>query len=573
MSSTLPLKEGVITLTEHTTGYNLSPIELGEDSSMGEVVNLDALIEREDFIAPLDDSRGAGEGGKQSASITDLTKGESFFSTLRKPDFQRETAAWSPQMVCDFIEAFVNTDLIPAVICWQSPARLTFIIDGAHRLSAIMAWIMDDYGAGAKSVEFYGKIPEEQERIHNKTRDLVKKRIGAYFEWRAETQRPGSIPQLSTKVRALAHARVPLLWVPGGDATKAEKAFFAINQSAVEIDPTELKILNARSKPNAVAARAIVRNATGNEYWKPFTEEGQKVVVDTAKAVYAALYRPPLQSPPKTEELPVAGHGYGSQTLPLIFDLVNIANGLPVEDASKGKKKYLIPQGQSTPDESQTVSVIRNTERIVRRITGTHPSSLGLHPAVYFYAANFKHQPTTVMAVAQLLMDLENTGAFLDFTKNRARFEDFLIGHKMYINQLTIKHGSMAKGYLQIRDYYNFVIERINNKKTDEEIEADLKENDKYYTLVKVKPTPSKQAKNFSHDAKNVKLMTDVLASAFICKCCGARIDKKSMHLDHVIDKSLGGAADIDNGQWLHPFCDSTAKGKWGTQHEKTGRV
>jgi hypothetical protein len=90
-------------------------------------------------------------------------------------------------MVCDFIEAFVNNDLIPAVICWQSPARLSFIIDGAHRLSSIIAWISDDYGAGKYSLEFYGKIPEEQERIHNKTRDMVDKRVGSYLKWRAET--------------------------------------------------------------------------------------------------------------------------------------------------------------------------------------------------------------------------------------------------------------------------------------------------------------------------------------------------------------------------------------------------
>jgi hypothetical protein len=56
---------------------------------MPEIVNLDALIGREDFIAPPDDTTGGGESGKQSASVTDLTKGESFSSTLRKPDFQR----------------------------------------------------------------------------------------------------------------------------------------------------------------------------------------------------------------------------------------------------------------------------------------------------------------------------------------------------------------------------------------------------------------------------------------------------------------------------------------------------
>jgi hypothetical protein len=64
---------------------------------LAEVVNLDALIPREDFIAPPDNtSSSAGELGKPSASATDLTARESFFETLRKPDFQRETAAWTP---------------------------------------------------------------------------------------------------------------------------------------------------------------------------------------------------------------------------------------------------------------------------------------------------------------------------------------------------------------------------------------------------------------------------------------------------------------------------------------------
>lgn len=487
---------------------------------MAEVVNLDALIPREDFIAPPDDNSGAGESGKQSASATDLTRGESFFSTLRKPDFQRETVAWSPAAVCDFIEAFVSNDLIPAVICWQSPARLTFIIDGAHRLSAIIAWIMDDYGAGSESIKFYGKIPDEQERMHLKTRDLVNKRVGSYVQWRTETMNPGSFPELKQKVRSLAHAKVPLLWVPGNDATKAEKAFFTINQSAVEIDSTELKILNARSRPNAVAARSIVRNATGTKYWESFSSDGQKAIIETAKAIYSALYSPPLQTPPRSEELPVAGHGYGSQSLPLIFDLVNIANGLPVEDSGKNKKKYLIPQGHSKPDEETTVKTVRETERLVRRITGKHASSLGLHPGVYFYATNFRHQPTAVLAVAKFITDLEAANAFVEFADNREEFEEFLVNHKMYINQLTIKHGSMVKGYLPICDYYHFVLDRINNGRIEKEVEADLAADPKYQTLVKERPTPSKRAKTFSQDAKNAKLLSDVLEKAFVCPLC-----------------------------------------------------
>ena len=552
---------GIITLTERVREVFYSPNHVGEDDPMSEVVNLDALIKREDFIAPLEGESPAGQGGKAQATVTDLTPGESFFGTLRKPDFQRETAAWSPSMVCDFIESFVNGDLIPAVICWQSSARLSFIIDGAHRLSAIIAWIMDDYGAGRQSVEFYGRIPGEQERINDKTRELVNKRVKSYVTWRAETQNPGSVPDLgAARVRALAHVKVPLLWVTGEDYKKAERAFFTINQSAVEIDPTELKILNARSKPNAIVSRAIVRNATGTKYWERFSPEGQKEIVTKARGIYSALYTPPLQTPPRTEELPVAGHGYGSQTLPLIFDLVNIANGLPVEDASKKKKLYQNPQGQTKPDEATSLLVMGRAERIVRRISGTDPSSLGLHPGVYFYAANMRHQPTAVLAVAQLITDLDKADGFIEFTRNRAAFETFLLSHKMFINQLTVKHGSMVKGYMAIRNYYGFILDQLSAGKNEPEIEEALAKHDRYQTLVKERPVSSRQSKAFSRDAKAVKLMLDVLQKTFVCNLCEARIDKKAMHLDHIQDKSVGGLGDIDNGQWTHPFCDSTYK-------------
>lgn len=327
---------------------------------MADVVNLDALIPREDFLAPQGSETG-GESGKASASVTDLTKGESFFSTLRKPDFQRETAAWSPVMIRDFVQAFIENDLIPSVICWQSPARLSFVIDGAHRLSAIVAWILDDYGYGDISKAFYNfKIPDEQIRIDKKTRELIDKEIGSYKKFRAETQIPGSAPELAANARALAHSNIPLLWVKGSDSAKAERAFFTINQSAVEINPTELKILNARTQANAISARAIVRNAAGHKYWQDFSQAGREEIEDAAKKIYAALYSPPLNPPIRTEDLPIAGHGYGSQTLPLIFDLVNIASKLPVVDASKLKKRFALNENREQPSEAGTIQVIRN---------------------------------------------------------------------------------------------------------------------------------------------------------------------------------------------------------------------
>jgi Protein of unknown function DUF262/HNH endonuclease len=526
---------------------------------MASVVNLDALLPREDFLAS--DGADAGSQGKPTISETDLRKGELFLSTLRKPDFQRETAAWTPDTICDFVEAFIEGELIPAVICWQSPSRLSFVIDGAHRISAIIAWLRDDYGDGEASIEFYNNnIPAEQRRLAQKTRDMLAARVGRYLDIRAALERPGSNLPLEMKGRLLAQALIPLLWVKGADSKKAEKAFLTINQKATVIDPTELKILNDRFKPNAIVSRSIVRNATGYKYWSQFSQEAREKIEKNAREIYHLLYKPDLNKPIKNIDLPVAGHGYGSQTLPLIFDFVNIANGFPVIDSSKSKGKKLALSDHETPNEQEAMKAIANTAKFARMITGDHPSSLGLHPAVYFYSSNGRHQPTSVLAMIQFLKDLHSNNEINKFIDNRKEFEDFLIDRKMYINQLTIKYGSMSKGYRQVRDYFRFVFDALAAGNTSDEIDALLRNHERFQILVKEKPILSGRAKEFSTDAKQQKVISDTLAGALTCGLCRAKIDTKSMHLDHIEDKSKGGLATSDNAQWAHPYCDSTYK-------------
>lgn len=526
---------------------------------MAGVVNLDALLPREDFLA--EEGPDAGAQGKPSISETDLRKGELFLSTLRKPDFQRETASWSPETITDFVEAFIEGELIPAVICWQSPSRLSFVIDGAHRLSAIIAWIRDDYGDGEESIKFYdNNIPAEQRRLARRTKAMIEDRVGRYQDYRAAQEKPGSNPALEIKARGLAQAQIPLLWVKGSDSKKAEKAFLTINQKATIIDPTELKILSDRFKPNAIVSRSIVRNATGYRYWSQFSAEAVERIEKTAKEIYHLLYKPELKAPIDSIDLPIAGHGYGSQTLPLIFDFVNIANGFPVVDSSKSKGKKLIVAEHESPVEEHTLNALQNTVRIARLMTGEHPSSLGLHPAVYFYSSNGRHQPTAVLAMGQFLREIGDQKQLVQFCDHRKRFEDFLIDHKMYINQLTVKYGSMAKGYRQIRDYFLYVFHAISIGMPANEIEGILGEHDRFQILVKERPIESAKQKPFSPETRQTKLIADTLANALICGICGAKIDNKSMHLDHIQEKSEGGPPTIANAQWAHPYCDSTYK-------------
>jgi len=536
-------------------------------------VNLDGLIPRADFLAD-EGGIAAPMSDKPAVLASDLAPGQSFHSLLRKPDFQRETTDWTPDHIYNLVSAFLSGDLIPAVICWQSPSNLSFVIDGAHRLSAVMAWILNDYGDGVKSLEFYkSNIPDEQLRIARRTRNLIEKNIGSYKRVTAEADNQGSDPKITEYFRNMNAFGIQLQWLRSAEEKQAEQAFFTINQSAVKIDATELKILDTRFKPNAIIARAVIRNATGHKYWGSYSDDAIARIEQDAKGINELLFKPSLVTPIKTLELPVAGHGYGANSLPLIYEMVNLANGLPIEDPSQyktGRKKKISGKKREEndesiderklPDESVLLRTLQNTKKLARKMTGMHASSLGLHPAVYFYSASGRHQPTAVLSMCAVVKELSDAGKLNDFCKIRSEFEEYLLQQKELINQVTRKTGSMAKGYKLLKEYFWFVLDRFIDGKKASEIIKDLNENEKF-AFLKIEEIPEKSKSNeFSTGAKQHAFLEEALASAVTCKICGARKHSKSMTADHVLDKSKGGKGSSDNLQYVHPYCNSTFK-------------
>jgi hypothetical protein len=192
---------------------------------MANKVNLDALIPRDDFET--EESKVVSAGvQKHTISINDLKTGEFFYSYLRKPDFQRETSEWDAKKICNLILSFLNDDLIPAIILWKNGASLTFVIDGSHRLSALAAWINDDYGDGRISKDFFdARIPDEQQEIANRTRKLVNKEIGPFSDYQLANTNPEKVkPEIAVRAKRLGALSVQLQWV-NGDARKAEDHF------------------------------------------------------------------------------------------------------------------------------------------------------------------------------------------------------------------------------------------------------------------------------------------------------------------------------------------------------------
>jgi hypothetical protein len=524
------------------------------------VVNLDALIPREDFAVDV----GASNSTQlDKIPIRELEAGF-LLPGLRKPDFQRETARWSPNKIVDLVRTFLDGDLIPAVILWQS-GKFVFVIDGAHRLSALMAWIQNDYGDKATSVKFFdGHIPDDQRRIAERTRNMIRDQVGSYADYVQAAKDPtGTDERTQRRLNRLATNYLVAQWVPVGDAKAASDSFFKINQAATPIDPTERRILKSRASASALAARAIVRGGTGHKYWRNFAKLARETIEETSKEIYWAIYEPPLaEGPVKTLDVPVAGRGYNA--LPFVFDLVNQANDVRIADSSRKKDTEELLE----PDEdgAETVSYLKNVKRKIERITTTHPGSLGIHPIVYFYTRGGMFQPSAFLAASLLIDHLIKSHKLVEFSRIRRDFEAYLVAHKEIISQVVHKFGSGGRNVGKLVALYLKIIDALLSGKNDARIVAQLAADLEFKFLAPApdpeedfddppipggKPKPRAKAAAFQRQA---------LSGAVKCSICGGYVHKNSMQLDHDRRKRDGGLPIADNLSVSHPYCNSSVK-------------
>jgi Protein of unknown function DUF262/HNH endonuclease len=513
-------------------------------------VNLDALIAREDF--EVEESTSSGKK-KETISIEDIKADSFFFTNLRKPDFQRETNDWDPQRVNELVESFIKGDLIPAVILWRSSGGYLFAIDGSHRLSALSAWVNDDYGDGQISKLFYdGVIPDEQLSIAHQTRTLINKNVGSYSEFKLALTHPDKVrAQIVKYAQNLGALAIQLQWVEG-DARKAENSFFKINQQAAPIDKTELKLIESRNKPNSIAARAIVRSGRGHKYWSAFSLELQFEIQKLAAEINKLLFLPNLQTPIKTLDLPVGGKLYGAQTLQLVLDFVNVANRLD-------------PGNKGLADDDTgvvTIKLLKEVRRVAYRINGNQSYSLGLHPAIYFYSQDGRHKPASLLAIIDFVMELEKHKRLNDFIEARGIFEEFIVEYDYLIQQINRKHRSSNKSYSQVSQFLLKLVTAFkSNLNIDEALGSVMSGNDfSYLTFQNVFQQFDSTAKDFNTGQKSAIYIRDALQNAPTCKICGGMIHRNSISIDHLHRKQDGGLATLENGQLTHPYCNTSYK-------------
>lgn len=510
-------------------------------------VNIDALIPREDF-----ETTGNNDSSRliQSISITDLTGGF-FYPFIRKPDFQRETSEWDKKKICDFIESFINGDLIPSIILWRSSGGYYFVIDGAHRLGALTAWIHDDYGDGEISQKFYdGNISVDQAKNAQETRKEVNKRIGPFKDIQQVPNNPNSDPEYIQRAKNIGVCAIQVQWVQG-DATKAEHSFFKINQQGEPLSTAEIKLLESRKKGNAIAARAIIHAGKGYKFWANYSAENQTKIQTLSEEINKILFSPPLNIPVKTLDIPIAGKITAAQTLPLIIDFINIVNNLPNDFKDKLKDDI---------DGVETIKYLNKVRKIAWRINSIHPSSLGLHPIIYFYSSEGRHKTASFYAISAWIMEMELKNKFKEFINVREKFEMLLLDYDYLIQDINRKYRQAINSYIHIKDFYNECIFRLNKGLSNEDTINEIIQLQQFNYL---KIDVSKNniiSSDFTTERKSAIFIKEALNNALKCKICNGLIHQNSITIDHINRKEDGGTGSIDNGQLAHPYCNTTYK-------------
>ncbi|MFG7490668.1 HNH endonuclease family protein [Methylorubrum rhodesianum] len=513
---------------------------------MPQRVTLDAMIPREDFAR---ESNQVAVNLFSDFPISHLDQNSPYIKLIRKPDFQRETNHWTPEQLATFIASFVDAEVIPSLILWHSPTYI-FVIDGGHRISALRAWVNDDYGDGPISFSFYnGEIPNEQKKIASRARSLIEQRVGRFSKLRDMAAASAAPEPIRRRATVLLTRALALQWIQG-NAAAAETSFFKINSQGTPLDETEEMLIKNRRKPIAIGARAILRSGSGHKYWSSFSEENRGKIEDVSKNFYNYVFKPEAEKPVRTLDVPIGGSVAPIDALSLLIDFITIAG-----------TRALHPKPISGYDDDltgeATVEVLHNSLKIIERITGNSPASLGLHPAVYFYNERGRYSRFLFLGMISLIVEkIRNNDHvfFRDFAKARGPLEEFLIENKSLVTNI-LQNLSKKQRIPKIKSLFDYLIDQFSQsyQVSPESAITHIGLSVRIFDVKVGQSSPT-----ITDETKSMLFIRDALSKAIKCPLCSGLIDPlKSMSYDHIQRVKDGGGGDLENVQMVHHYCNS----------------
>ena len=435
---------------------------------------------------------------------------------------------------------------------------------------------MDDFGDNAVSKAFFGEenITKEQKKLAIKTRELIqdpKNNIGTFNDFEFAFNNPDKVAtdkHIKAK-RTLINRSLQVQWIKAKTSKDAEKSFFRINGEATPINETEAIILKSREKPNAIASRAIIHAGNAHKYWGKF--KGKEVEIEKiATQINKLLFEPELD--PKIIHFPIAGNEYSTQSLELVFGIVNMINNL--DEINLKRKELLKKESEEIKppkdeDGDETLKYLNKVERIISIIGGTKASSLGLSPVIYFYSYRGRFQITSFFAIVHLMLQWDNernnnpkSMIFQKFSAIRGKFEDFLLDYKNFITQATLNVGSGIKSYKRLSELFSFIITKLIEDVPPQQI-LEFIQLEQNFSFVKVF-----EAENRYNEERNpagirppkettvAVVINTFLKARILCPICSGHATFYSYNIDHILEIRNGGKANMENLQMGHFYCN-----------------
>jgi hypothetical protein len=560
------------------------------------LVHLDHLITRDDiYYHPRKTTFTDDRSVKKDEIIRyiDIRDNRGTFSSLRKPDFQRQTNAWDPDKCVEFLDSIVQAWLIPHIILWKQPgSKNRYVIDGAHRISVVKAWMCDDWGDSPRAKKYYTRQNQEEiEKIAEYTRDLVERTIGNFKELQSELSvfddlsdmDKMSIPEHKRAILQFFHFieddGLPIHWADDKSYEQVAQSFVRINRGGQPLGDFEVYLIENR-KSSYVRSIMAIAGAGKGEYWPPTQEIQQsrelrqllETFPEKAADIHERLFKPSYQLPPNDVHQPFMPappyfrkHLYLRELLPILVnnDIVKTKSGF--EKLVK-REQYNLSIPIVIKSSDNILSTIEGKLKHVTSLSNREPLSLDIVPLFYWY--NKRGQFVRALCYGFLYWIFTGTDEDIRnrkiiFSGNRERFEYILHTLKTEIASIHFTGGAALHTTIKTAKFFQellMLLHTSRDKPTDELIDhvnmllEGISNRD-----AAAMPLVSSKRRSGRNTAIDTHSKIDLLFNDNTrCHICGGHIDLKRYHqMDHVQQYKEQRETSPQNLLPTHQFCNN----------------
>lgn len=365
--------------------------------------NLEHLIPRGDVDSTKTDNSMTQSDRRSSFNLIELEKGQFFYEQLRKPIFQRDTNQWTVERLEKLIVTFLDDGLIPAIILWEDYEGSIYIIDGAHRISSLIAWVNSDYG----------KENELNDSNHNAIEEYISNKIGSYSEIKSSKDE-----KYKNTKQIIAKRSIAVQWVTG-DYDKVKESFIRINEQGVVISEDEKELIENDQLPTSQLSRAILGHGLG---------QVSKKQNEKTEIIFKRFFMPFLSH--QLNNYPLAGSLNEGFVISKIYNAVKI-----IDDTNKLD--------------------INNLEGKVVDILTLIQDNLNICQKVYFYGVQKQFKTNSFYGFIRFALDLNKDTELLElFVKNRKKFEEYLVDHEKHIQTIARNKRQAKRAFEVVGSYY-----------------------------------------------------------------------------------------------------------------------